>query len=145
MAWSALGAGLSMGILVLHDGHPAQRSSRGRALGEAGHRVSAIRSASSSSCSAGSSFFTESTLSAVLPLLTRQATCKTAMAGGAASGPSSSFFNIIGTFIFAWLISHRRPVRYRHQQGAEGDIAEEAIKDSFCSDDAMKSISSPAG
>lgn len=126
LAWSALGAGLSMGfsfltMALLRGGLPEAQwthliSSFGYTLG---FLIVVL---------GRQQLFTENTLTAVLPLLIRM--------DGKTLGQLLRLwaivllFNLLGTFVFAWLISHEGLFDPQINAALRG-IAEEAVKDSF--------------
>ncbi len=127
MAWSAFGAGLSMGfsfftMAVIRSGLP-EGAPWAKLVTGFGYTLGFIIVVLGRQ-----QLFTESTLSAALPLLTRR-DLKTTW-GVTRLWSVVLVFNILGTFLFAWLISH---------QGLFDDdinkalhtVAEEAMKDPF--------------
>lgn len=127
MAWSALGAGLSMGFsfftmaiirAALPDGPPWTKLVA--ALGYTIGFIIVILGRQQ--------LFTESTLSSILPLLTR-ANGKT-LYQVARLWLVVLAFNIIGTFVFAWLVS-RAGLFDAEVTKALRTVAEESMKDPF--------------
>ncbi len=127
MAWSALGAGLSMGFSfftmaiirsALPEGAPWTKliSSFGYTIGF----IIVILGRQQ--------LYTESTLSSILPLLTRK-DLKT-LWQVARLWAVVLVFNLIGTFVFAWLVSHPGLFDAEVTKALRG-VAEEAMKDSF--------------
>ena len=126
LSWSALGAGLSMGfsfftMAIIRSGLPdAPWTKLVTGFGYTLGFIIVVLGRQQ--------LFTESTLTAILPLLTRR--------------DGKTFyqvvrlwvvvliFNIIGTFIFAWVISHASLFDPAVNKALQG-LAEEAIKDSF--------------
>lgn len=127
MAWSALGAGLSMGfsfftMAVIRSGLP-EGAPWAKLVTGLGYTIGFIIVVLGRQ-----QLFTESTLSAVLPFLTRK-DAKTAYQV-ARLWLVVLAFNIIGTFVFAWLISH--PGLFNDEMNRSlRTVAQEAIKDSF--------------
>ena len=127
MAWSAFGAGLSMGfsffaMAIIRSGLP-EGAPWAKLVTGLGYTLGFIIVVLGRQ-----QLFTESTLSAALPLLTRKdlktAWCVTRL------WSVVLLFNILGTFLFAWLISH--PGLFDPDiNKALHAIAEEALKDPF--------------
>ena len=126
LAWSALGAGLSMGfsyftMAVLRSGLP--EAPWAKLVMGLGYTIGFIIVVLGRQ-----QLFTESTLTAILPLLTRR--------DGKTLWQVIRLWavvlvlNIVGTFIFAWVISHTALFDADINKALK-DIAEEAIKDSF--------------
>ena len=126
IAWSALGAGLSMGfsfftMAIIRSGLPEAPWSK--LVTSFGYTIGFLIVVLGRQ-----QLFTESTLTAVLPLLTRKS--RKAFLQTARLWSVVLVFNIAGTFIFAWLISH--PGLFDADVNkALRTIAEEAIKDTF--------------
>ncbi len=126
LAWSATGAGLSMGfsfftMAVLKSGLP--EAPWAKLVTGFGYTIGFLIVVLGRQ-----QLFTESTLTAVLPLLTRK-DMKTAYAT-ARLWLVVLVFNLFGTFVFAWLISHQ--VLFDEEiNRALRTLAEEAIKDPF--------------
>ena len=127
MAWSALGAGLSMGFSfftmgILHSGLP-EGAPWAKLVTGLGYTIGFIIVVLGRQ-----QLFTESTLTAVLPLLTRR-DMKTGWQV-LRLWLVVLIFNIIGTFIFAWLISH--PGLFDDEINRSlRTLSHEAIKDPF--------------
>ena len=127
MAWSALGAGLSMGfsfftMAIIHAALP-EGAPWAKLVTGFGYTIGFIIVVLGRQ-----QLFTESTLTAVLPLLTRR-DAKTGWQVLRLWGVVL-LFNIIGTFIFAWLISH--PGLFDDEVNKSlRTLAHEAIKDPF--------------
>ena len=127
MAWSALGAGLSMGfsfftMAIIRSGLP-EGAPWAKLVTGFGYTLGFIIVVLGRQ-----QLFTESTLSAVLPFLTRK-DAKTAYQVGRL-WLVVLVFNIVGTFIFAWLVSH--PGLFDDDMNkAMRAVAREAIKDTF--------------
>ena len=126
IAWSALGAGLSMGfsfftMAIMRSALPEAPWSK--LITSFGYTIGFLIVVLGRQ-----QLFTESTLTAVLPLLTRKswkAFLQTARLWSVVLA-----FNLVGTFIFAWLISH--PGLFDAEvDTALRTIAEEAVKDPF--------------
>ena len=126
IAWSALGAGLSMGFSFLTMGFIKSglpEASWSKLVTGFGYTLGFLIVVLGRQ-----QLFTESTLTAVLPLLTRR--------NGKTLWQTSRLwmivlvFNIIGTFVFAWLIS-REGLFDDEIVKALHTLAAEAIKDSF--------------
>lgn len=126
IAWSALGAGLSMGFSFLTMGFIKSglpEASWSKLVTGFGYTLGFLIVVLGRQ-----QLFTESTLTAVLPLLTRR--------NGKTLWQTSRLwmivlvFNIIGTFVFAWLIS-RDGLFDDEIVKALHTLAAEAIKDSF--------------
>ncbi len=126
LSWSALGAGLSMGfsfftMAIIKSGLPdAPWSKLVTSLGYTiGFLIVVL---------GRQQLFTESTLTAVLPFLirkNRKTFLQTARLWGVVL-----LFNIVGTFMFAWLISH--PDLFSTEVNAAlRSLAAKAIEDSF--------------
>ena len=127
MAWSALGAGLSMGFSFftmaiirsgLPDGAPWTKLVAGF-----GYTIGFIIV-----ILGRQQLYTESTLSSILPLLTRK-DGKT-LWQVARLWTVVLVFNIVGTFIFAWLVSHPGLFDADVNKALRA-VAEEAMKDTF--------------
>ena len=126
LAWSALGAGLSMGfsfftMAIIRSGLPeAPWSKLVTSLGYTiGFLIVVL---------GRQQLFTESTLTAVLPFLirkTRETFLQTARLWAVVL-----LFNLLGTFAFAWLISHEG-LFDAEVNAALRTLAAEAVKDSF--------------
>ena len=115
LSWSALGAGLSMGfsfftMAILRSGLP--ETSWSKLVSGFGYTIGFLIVVLGRQ-----QLFTESTLTAVLPLLTRKDMKTTYQIGRLWS--IVLLGNLVGTFIFAWLISHQVSVRPGGQHGAE--------------------------
>ena len=126
IAWSALGAGLSMGfsffvMAILRSALP--EAPWARLVTGFGYTIGFIIVVLGRQ-----QLFTESTLTAILPLLTRR--------NGKTFWQVIRLWvvvlalNIVGTFVFAWLISHTSLFDAEINKALK-DIAEEAIKDTF--------------
>lgn len=127
MAWSALGAGLSMGfsffaMAIIRSGLP-EGAPWAKLVAGFGYTIGFLIV-----ILGRQQLFTESTLSSILPLLTRK--------------DGKTFycvmrlwlvvlvFNIVGTFFFAWLVSH--PGLFDDEVNkALRTVADEAMRDSF--------------
>ena len=126
LTWSATGAGLSMGfsfltMAILKSGLP--EAPWAKLVTGFGYTIGFLIVVLGRQ-----QLFTESTLTAVLPLLTRKDR-KTAYAT-ARLWLVVLVFNIVGTIVFAWLISH--PALFDDEiNRALRTLAVEAIKDSF--------------
>ena len=127
MAWSALGAGLSMGfsfftMAILRSALP-EGAPWTKLVASLGYTIGFIIV-----ILGRQQLFTESTLSSILPLLTRKDS-KT-LWQVARLWAVVLAFNIVGTFGFAWLVSH--PGLFDAEVNkALRTVAEEAMKDSF--------------
>ena len=127
MAWSALGAGLSMGfsfftMALIRSGLP-EGAPWTKLVTGFGYTIGFIIVVLGRQ-----QLFTESTLSSILPLLTRK-DGKT-LWQVARLWAVVLAFNIIGTFIFSWLVSH--PGLFDEEVNkALRTVAEESMKDSF--------------
>ena len=126
LIWSALGAGLSMGfsfftMAILRSGLPEAPWSK--LVTGFGYTLGFIIVVLGRQ-----QLFTESTLTAILPLLTRR-DGKT-LAQVIRLWVLVLGFNLLGTFVFAWLISHEALFDPEINKALKA-IAEEAIKDSF--------------
>ena len=127
MAWSALGAGLSMGfsfftMAILRSALP-EGAPWAKLVSAFGYTIGFIIV-----ILGRQQLFTESTLSSILPLLTRK-DGKT-LWQVARLWAVVLAFNIVGTFVFAWLVSH--PGLFDAEVNkALRTVAEEAMKDSF--------------
>lgn len=125
-AWSALGAGLSMGfsflaMAILRSSLPEAPWSK--LVSSFGYTIGFLIVVLGRQ-----QLFTESTLTAILPLLTR----KDAKTSYQVARLWSIVLvgNIVGTFIFAWLISHAQLFDADINKALRS-VAEEAIKDPF--------------
>ena len=126
LIWSALGAGLSMGfsfftMAILRGGLP--EAPWAKLVTGFGYTLGFIIVVLGRQ-----QLFTESTLTAILPLLTRR-DGKTLLQV-IRLWSIVLVFNIVGTFIFAWLISHDVLFDQEINKALKA-IAEEAIKDTF--------------
>ena len=126
IAWSALGAGLSMGfsfftMAVIRSALPEAPWSK--LVTSFGYTIGFLIVVLGRQ-----QLFTESTLTAVLPLLTRKS--RKAFLQTARLWSVVLVFNIAGTFIFAWLISHSGLFDADINKALR-TIAEEAVKDPF--------------
>ena len=127
MAWSALGAGLSMGfsfftIAIIHSGLP-EGAPWTKLVAGFGYTIGFIIVVLGRQ-----QLFTESTLSAILPLLTRKDAKTTYQVGRL--WLVVLVFNLVGTFIFAWLVSH--PGLFDEEVNkALRTVAAESMKDPF--------------
>lgn len=126
LAWSALGAGLSMGfsffaMALLRGGLPEAQWTH--LVSSFGYTIGFIIVVLGRQ-----QLFTESTLTAVLPLLIRM-DAKT-LGQLLRLWLVVLTFNLVGTFLFAWLISHEVLFDPEINKALKG-IAEEALKDSF--------------
>lgn len=126
LVWSAFGAGLSMGfsfftMAVLRSALP--EAPWAKLITASGYTIGFLIVVLGRQ-----QLFTESTLTAVLPLLTRK-DAKTAYQT-ARLWLVVLVFNIAGTFVFAWLISHPGLFDAEVDKALRG-LAVEAIKDSF--------------
>lgn len=127
IAWSALGAGLSMGfsfltMAVIKSGLP-EGAAWAKLVAGFGYTVGFLIVVLGRQ-----QLFTESTLTAILPLLTRR-DAETAYQV-ARLWAIVLVANVVGTLIFAWVISHEGlfdPEVFK----ALRTVAEEALKDSF--------------
>ena len=127
MAWSALGAGLSMGfsfftMAIIRSALP-ESAPWTKLVAGFGYTIGFIIV-----ILGRQQLFTESTLSSILPLLTRK-DMKT-LWQVARLWAVVLVFNIIGTFVFAWLVSHSGLFDDEVNKALR-TVAEEAIKDSF--------------
>ena len=126
LIWAASGAGLSMGfsfltMAVVRSGLPEAPWSK--LITSFGYTIGFLIVVLGRQ-----QLFTESTLTAVLPLLTRK-DMKTAWQT-ARLWLVVLVFNLLGTFVFAWLISH--PALFDPEVNeALHTLAEDAMKDSF--------------
>ena len=126
LTWSALGAGLSMGfsfftMAIFRSGLPEAPWTK--LVTGFGYTLGFIIVVLGRQ-----QLFTESTLTAILPLLTRR-DGKT-LAQVIRLWVVVLAFNLVGTFIFAWLISHEALFDPEINKALKA-IAEEAIKDPF--------------
>lgn len=126
LTWSAVGAGLSMGfsfftMAVIRSGLPA--SPWTKLVAGFGYTIGFLIVVLGRQ-----QLFTESTLTAVLPLLTRK-DAKTAYQV-ARLWTVVLTANIFGTFIFGWLLSHEALFDPEVNQALKS-LAAEAIKDPF--------------
>ena len=127
MAWSAMGAGLSMGFsfftMAIIRGALPEGAPWARLVGGFGYTIGFIIV-----ILGRQQLFTESTLSAILPLLTRKD--GETLWQVARLWTVVLVFNILGTFVFAWLVSH--PGLFDDEVNkALRKVAEEAMKDTF--------------
>ena len=127
MAWSALGAGLSMGfsffaMAIIKSGLP-EGAPWAKLVTGFGYTLGFLIV-----ILGRQQLFTESTLSSILPLLTRR-DGKTLYCV-ARLWLAVLFFNIVGTFFFAWLVSHAGLFDAEVNKALR-TVAEEAMKDSF--------------
>ena len=125
--WSALGAGLSMGfsfftMAIIRSALP-ESAPWTKLVAGFGYTIGFIIV-----ILGRQQLFTESTLSSILPLLTRK-DMKT-LWQVARLWAVVLVFNIIGTFVFAWLVSHSGLFDDEVNKALR-TVAEEAIKDSF--------------
>ncbi len=126
LGWSAFGAGLSMGfsfftMAIIKSGLP--EAPWAKLVTGFGYTIGFLIVVLGRQ-----QLFTESTLTAVLPLLTRK------------DGPTAYrmirlwivvlLFNILGTFLFSWLISHTALFDPEINKALK-TLAEEALKDPF--------------
>ena len=126
LSWSAFGAGLSMGfsfftMAIIRSQLP--EAPWAKLLTGFGYTIGFLIVVLGRQ-----QLFTESTLTAVLPLLTRK-DAKTAYQTGRL-WLVVLIFNLVGTFLFAWLISHDGLFDPDVNKALHA-IANEAIKDSF--------------
>lgn len=126
LAWSAVGAGLSMGfsfltMALLRGGLPETQWTH--LISSLGYTIGFLIVVLGRQ-----QLFTENTLTAVLPLLIRMDS-KT-LVQLLRLWTIVLIFNIVGTFVFAWLISHQALFDPQINK-ALTSIAEEAVKDSF--------------
>ena len=126
LLWSAFGAGLSMGfsfftMSIIKSGLP--EAPWAKLVTATGYTLGFIIVVLGRQ-----QLFTESTLTAVLPLLTRK-DAKTALQTARLWG-IVLVFNILGTFAFAWLISHDALFDTAVNQALRS-LAAEAVKDAF--------------
>lgn len=124
--WSALGAGLSMGfsfltMAILRGGLPETNWTK--LVAGFGYTIGFLIVVLGRQ-----QLFTESTLTAILPLLTRRDTKTTFQVGRLWTIVLVG--NLVGTFVFAWLISHDALFDPEITKALK-TIAEEAVKDSF--------------
>ena len=127
MAWSALGAGLSMGfsfftMAIIRSGLP-EGAPWGKLVAGFGYTIGFIIVVLGRQ-----QLYTESTLSAILPLLTRK-DGKT-LWQVARLWTVVLVFNIIGTFVFAWVVSHPGLFDVEVNKALR-TVAEESMKDEF--------------
>ena len=127
MAWSALGAGLSMGfsfftMAIIRSALP-EGAPWTKLIASFGYTIGFIIV-----ILGRQQLYTESTLSSILPLLTRK-DFKT-LWQVARLWTVVLAFNIVGTFIFAWLVSHSALFDAEVNKALR-TVAEEAMKDSF--------------
>ncbi len=126
LAWSALGAGLSMGfsfftMAIIKSGLPEAPWSK--LVTSFGYTIGFLIVVLGRQ-----QLFTESTLTAVLPLLTRKS--RKAFLQTTRLWAVVLLFNLAGTFMFAWLISH--PGLFDNDVNeALRSLAAEAVKDAF--------------